>query len=144
MAAFKDSYEIVVNYHIDSVYNLLCDLKKYKKILPNIKELKILNCTNDIIFAHIKLGHLLITLQYDCEIKFIKELHRIEINGYGGSFKYINAFWELTQISDTCTRVKYHIEFELKSRLHQVAAKQIIKFESGRIKQSLLLALSDL
>lgn len=143
---FHQEYEIILDYEIDRIFEILEDLSIYKDLLSHLKIFRILKKTeisrNLIKYdAYIELSYLLIKLSYNCEIIFNRDLHKIIVNGHGGSFKFINAFWVLKKEGKNQTKVSYKIEFELKSLVQQKIAKKILEFNSDRIRLKLIKAL---
>lgn len=141
---YYQSYEIILDYSIDKIFNLLSNIKQYVSFFPYIKELLIKNtyydnCGTIIGYdALVILQYLLIRLNYQCSIKFNWNNHRIEIEGFGGSFKFINAFWQLDEICINKTKISYYIEFELKSFLQQKMAKKIFEINTDKTRRQLI------
>jgi ribosome-associated toxin RatA of RatAB toxin-antitoxin module len=143
---YHQKYEIILNYEINKIFEILEDLSNYKDLLSHLRIFRILEKTqiekNIVKYkAFIELSYLLIKLDYNCEIIFDKNHHKIIVKGFGGSFKFINAFWFLEKIDENQTKVSYEIEFELKSALQQRIARKIFEFNSDRIRFKLVKAL---
>jgi ribosome-associated toxin RatA of RatAB toxin-antitoxin module len=139
-------YEIILNYDIKKIFTILENLSIYKELLPHLKTLKILKKTekeeNILEYdAYIELSYLLVRLNYNCKIIYDRNKYQIDIHGFGGSFKFINASWILEEIKEDQTKISYKIEFELNCSIQQKIARKIFEFNSDRIRRKLICAL---
>jgi ribosome-associated toxin RatA of RatAB toxin-antitoxin module len=145
---FFQEYSIILDYEIEKIFLVFQDFNIYKDLLSHLKTFQILKksiINNRIIKydAYVELSYLMFSLDYNCEIVFDKDLYKIIINGSDGSFKFINATWDLDRISEKKTRISYKIEFELKSKIQQKIAKKILEINSNKIRLKLIKALEN-
>jgi len=122
---------------IDTVYCALKDLSHYSEIIPYIKKISFHSLETKPIKAFIELEHLLIKLNYYCDIHFDDENYSVFVDGYGGSFENIDGMWKLKKISDNETEVSYDLKFKLKSRIQQAIAAKIFNLYEKKIHDKL-------
>lgn len=134
---YSNEYCVYLHANIDIVYETLKDINQYSQIMPYIKKIEILESIESKIKTYVKLEHLLIKLDYYCHIEFNNK-YQVNIIGYDGSFKYINATWQLEKITGNKTKVFYKLEFELKSKIQQKIAEKIFGIYQVKLNKKLV------
>ena len=134
---YHNKFTTILECDIDTIYSALKDLKNYHKIIPYIKKISFHSQGESPIKAYIELEHLLIKLNYYCDIYFNDENYSIQIDGRDGSFETINGLWSLKKISNEKTEVSYDLKFKLKSRIQQKIASKIFDLYEKKIHDKL-------
>jgi ribosome-associated toxin RatA of RatAB toxin-antitoxin module len=134
---YHNKFFTTLDCNIETIYAALKDLKNYHKIIPYIKNIFFHSLDSYPIKAYIELEHLLIKLNYYCDIYFDDNNHSVKIDGYSGSFEKIEGFWSLKKISDTKTEVSYDLQFKLKSKIQHKIATKIFNLYEKKIHDKL-------
>lgn len=134
---YHNAFSTIINCDIDKIYLILKNVENYPNILPYIKEVSLNSSSSYPIKAHIVLEHLLIKLNYYCDIYFDDEKYSIKIDGYKGSFEEIKGLWKLKKISENETEISYDLKFKLKSKIQQKIASKIFDLYEKKIHDKL-------
>ena len=134
---YKNRFSTILDCNIDVIYCALKDLENYHKMIPYIKKIFFNSLDASPINAYVELEHLLIKLNYYCDIYFDDKNYSIKINGYDGSFEKIDGLWSLKKISDKQTEVSYDLKFKLKSKIQQKITSKIFDLYEKKIHDKL-------
>lgn len=109
----------IIPFSYKELFDLVMDVESYVDFLPFCSEAKITSKTESQIEADLKISFALINESYSSLIipEFNDDYASIDVKATKGPFKHLSNIWKFIKIDESTTRVKFILDFELKSFL---------------------------
>lgn len=112
-------------YSAQAMYDLVADVDKYPEFIPWIVAARVRSRKpfddGEVMRADLVVGFKMFRERFGSKVTLWPDWHRIDTEYVDGPFKHMISTWEFVDTPDGC-EVKFHVDFEFKSRLLRGAA----------------------
>lgn len=130
--ANKIERSALVNYSAEQMYDLVNDIEAYPQFMEGCVGAKILARGDDWLEARLDLSKAGVTQSFVTRNQLYPPL-KMTMSLVDGPFNYLRGGWQFTPLGEAASKVSFHLEFEMKSRLLGLAVARL--FESVSSKQ---------
>ena len=126
----------VVNHSAKDMFDLVCDVERYPEFVPLCQDLTVRSRKErdgkTLLLADMTMAYKMLSETFTTQVLMDDGQLIIDVKYIEGPFKHLDNQWRFEVLGEKESRVHFHIDYELRSKMLAMAAGSVFDMAFGR------------